>query len=193
MNLKKTTIAICFAMLLITRMPTPANAQESCDTDTSQECVAAAKVGTDVQTALRDANATGLSGLSLKKAVLTLETGGTVTNGFNINFLIFTIKHQTKKGNTVTQVITWGTLPKPAGGGKAAQLQQILAQAIATSAKIASSVTTLPLSEATITIKFVVDKDNGGSVSYKVLGVNLGPSIDLDKTSTNTLAVTFSK
>ena len=51
----------------------------------------------------------------------------------------------------------------------------------------------LPLSEAVITIKFVVDKDNAGSLSYKILGVNLGPSVDLDKVSTNTLEVTFAK
>ena len=69
----------------------------------------------------------------------------------------------------------------------------MLAKAIATSSAVANSVKALPLSEATITIKFVVDKDTGGSVSYKILGINLGPSVDFDKVSTNTLAVTLSK
>lgn len=191
---KRNTLIIASAMILTLVTSRAVKAQDNCDVATSQECADASKVGIDVQNALRDANVTGLSGLTLKKAVLTLETGSTVTGGISINFLIFTIKHQTKKGNTIAQEITWGSLPKPAGTpGKLDNLKEVLSRAIATSAKIASSVTTLPLSQATITIKFVVDKDNGGSLSYKVLGVNLGPNVDLDKTSTNTLVVTFSK
>jgi hypothetical protein len=38
---------------------------------------------------------------------------------------------------------------------------------------------------------FVVDKDNNDSLSYKIVGVNLDPSVDLDKVSTNTLTVTL--
>jgi len=165
----------------------------SCDPSSDAGCASAAQVGKDVQQALLNANATGLSALQLRKAVLTLETSGTTTNGININFLIFTLKHQTKKGDTITQQITWGALPKPAGVGAPEKLKEVLARAIATAAQVAGGVTTLPLTEATITIKFVVDKDNSGSVSYKIMGINLGPSIDFDKVSTNTLAVTFSK
>jgi len=165
-------------------------AQDTCD----QECVQATTVGKDVENALQQANLTGLNGLILRKAVLTLETGTTLTGGININFLIFTIKHQTKKGDTVDQQITWTNLPKPAGAeAPTASLKDVLAKAIATAAGVANSVKTLPLSEATFTIKFVVDKDNGGSVSYKILGISLGPNIDFDKVSTNTLAVTLSK
>jgi hypothetical protein len=195
MTTKLRALVIVIAMILTLGASGTIRAQDNnCDTASSPECADASRVGIDVQNALRDANTTGLSGLTLKKAVLTLETGSTVTSGISINFLIFTIKHQTKKGNTITQEITWGSLPKPAGPpGKLDNLKEVLARAVATSAKVASSVTALPLSQATITIKFVVDKDNGGSLSYKVLGVNLGPNVDLDKTSTNTLAVTFSK
>jgi len=167
-----------------------ARAQDTCD----QECVQAATVGKDVQSALQQANLTGLHGLVLKKAVLTLETGSTITGGFNINLLVFTIKHQVKKGDTITQTITWTNVSKPAGAEAPMEsLKDVLARAVATSSALANSVTTLPLSEATITIKFVVDKDTGGSVSYKILGINLGPSVDWDKVSTNTLAVTLSK
>jgi hypothetical protein len=77
--------------------------------------------------------------------------------------------------------------------GKPAELRETLAKAIATAAQVAGSVTALPLTDATITIKFVVDKDSSGSISYKILGLNLGPSIDFDKVSTNTLVVTFEK
>lgn len=169
----------------------PICAQVSCGA-TDVECAQAAAVGLDVKNALVAANGTGLSGLVLQKAVLTLETASTGTAGLNINFLVFTFKHQTKKNGTVTQVITWGSVGKAEGtAGSEEDLQNILAKAIALSAKIAAGVKTLPLSEATITIKFVVDKDTSGSLSYKIFGVNLDPSVDVDKVSTNTLVVTF--
>ena len=129
----------------------------------------------------------------LSKAVLTLETGGTNTTGISINLFIFTIKHQTKKSGTLTQEINWGTLQKPAGAGPAEQLKDVLAKAISTAAAVAAQVTQLPLSQAVITIQFAVVKDNGGSLSYKIAGINLGPNVDFDKTSKNTLAVTFTK
>jgi hypothetical protein len=90
-------------------------AQDACDPSKSDECVLASQVGIDVQAALRNANGTGLSGLALKKAVLTLETAANVKTGLDINVLIFTLKYQTKKGDTITQTITWGTVPKAAG------------------------------------------------------------------------------
>ncbi len=178
------------SLLSVSCLSVCARAQDTCD----QECVQATTVGKDVQSALQQANLTGLNGLVLKKAVLTLETGSTLTGGISINFIIFTIKHQTKKGDTITQQITWTNVPKPAGAqAPTSSLKDVLAKAIATSSAVANGVKALPLSEATITIKFVVDKDNGGSVSYKILGINLGPTVDFDKVSTNTLAVTRSK
>lgn len=192
MNAKLSIPLVVLAMALLFMSPT-IQAQDTCD-PASVECADASQVGVAVQNALRAANTSGLSGLSLKKAVLTLETVGTVTGGININFLIFTIKHQSKKVNTITQEITWGSISKPnAVGGGLASLTDVLSRAIATAAQVASKVTAPALSQATITIKFVVDKDNGGSLSYKILGLSLGPNVDLDKTSTNTLAVTFSK
>ncbi len=200
MNFRLRNLAVVLLAFTISGVVTRANAQanasaaDNCDIN-SDQCAAAVQVGLDVQRALQNANGTGLSHLVLKKAVLTLETGSTLKDGINITFLIFTIKHQTKKGNTISQAITWGSLPRPAGGGATSfeTLTDVLSRAVATAAKVASNVTQLPLTEATIKIQFVVDKDNGGSLSYKVLGVNLGPSVDLDKTSTNTLEVTFSK
>jgi hypothetical protein len=192
MNAKSSVLSLAIGITLLFMSPT-IQAQDTCD-PASVECADAGKVGIAVQEALRAANTSGLSGLSLKKAVLTLETVGTVTDGININFLIFTIKHQSKKVNTITQEITWGSLPKPnAVAGGLASLKDVLPRAIATAAQIASKVTAPALSQATITIKFVVDKDTGGSLSYKILGLSLGPNVDLDKTSTNTLAVTFAK
>jgi hypothetical protein len=192
MKAKLSTLLLGLGITLLFMSPT-IRAQETCD-PASVECADASQVGIAVQDALRAANTSGLSGLSLKKAVLTLETVGTVTGGISINFLIFTIKHQSKKANTITQEITWGSLPKPnAVGGGLASLKDVLPRAIATAAQIASKVTAPALSQAIITIKFVVDKDNGGSLSYKILGLSLGPNVDLDKTSTNTLAVTFVK
>src|SRR5271154_5509397 len=136
-----------------------AHAQAQCD-NSSVECAEASRVGTDAQSALRNANGTGLNGLTLKKAVLTLQTVSNGKTGINLNFLIFTLKHQTSKGNTVSQEITWGNVPKPAGGGAAdlASLTDILSQSIASAAKLASNVTQLPLTQAVIKIQFVVDK-----------------------------------
>ena len=169
-------------------------AETRCDPENaSNQCVSASQVGTDVQKALESANASGLSGLTLNKAVLTLETAATTKSGIDINLLIFTLKHTAKKGNTLTETITWGSLEKPAAGGPTQSLQNVLANAIATAAQIASKVTRIKLSQAVIKMQFVVDKDINGSISYKILGVTLGPSIDVDKTSTNTLEVTFTK
>src|SRR5580704_8611702 len=83
-----------------------------------KETVAAAQVGKDVEAALTTANSTGLAGLTLTKAVLTLETTGSVQGGIKLNFLIFTIDHTKKKGTTITQTLTFGALQKPAGGGE---------------------------------------------------------------------------
>ena len=90
-------VIIAFTMMTLS-VSSVLRAQENCDVTTSEECADASKVGVDVEKALRNANVTGLSGLTLKKAVLTLETGSTISGGTDINFFIFTIKHQTKKG-----------------------------------------------------------------------------------------------
>jgi hypothetical protein len=128
-----------FALLLLTSFVLPrAYAQDACDTATSDQCAEASRVGMDVQNALRNANGTGLNGLALKKAVLTLQTVSNGKTGISLNFLIFTIKHQTSKGNTVSQEITWGSVPKQAGGGpgNVASLTDSLSQAVASAAKL---------------------------------------------------------
>lgn len=194
--MKRLQIAVVIAFLFLCPKLAQGQAQPetSCDPEKpNDQCVSAAQVGVDVQRALQLANLAGLSGLTLDKAVLTLETAATTKGGIDINFLIFTLKHTAKKGNTVTQTITWGTLDKPAGGGTTADLKDVLASAVATAAQITSKVTAIKLSQAVIKIQFVVDKETSGSISYKILGVTLGPSIDVDKTCTNTLEVTFKK
>jgi hypothetical protein len=160
-----------------------------------KETAAAEEVGKSVETALLTANSTGLGGLTLTKAVLTLETGGSIQGGLKLNFLIFTIDHTQKKGTTINQTITFGALQKPAGGGvaDASALKDSLAKAIATAAEVATQVHTLPLSEATVKIQFVVEKKSDGSIAFDILGVKGGPSVNLDNTSTNSLEVTFAK
>jgi hypothetical protein len=160
-----------------------------------RETVAATQVGKDVETALTTANSTGLAGLTLTKAVLTLETSGSVQGGIKLNFLIFTIDHTKKKGTTITQTLTFGAIQKPAGGGEVdlTVLKDSLSKAIATAAEVASQIRTHPLSQGVVKLQFVVEKKSDGSISYKVLGIDLGPSVNLDNTSTNTLEVTFSK
>lgn len=162
---------------------------------TDKEIVGVEQVGKDVESALVTANSTGLQGLVLSKAVLTLETAGSTQGGLKLNFLIFTIDHTKKKGTTITQTMTFGALQKPAGGGKVdlATLRDSLAKAIATSAAVVSQIHTLPFSQGTVKLQFVVEKKNDASLSYKVLGIDLGPSVNLDNTSTNSLEVTFTK
>ena len=57
------------SLLSVSCLSVCADAQDTCD----QECVQATTVGKDVQSALQQANLTGLNGLVLKKAVLTLR------------------------------------------------------------------------------------------------------------------------
>jgi hypothetical protein len=162
---------------------------------TDKERVLAEKVGKDVETALMSANSTGLNGLALSKAVLTLEIAGSTEGGVKANFFIFTIDHTTKKGSTITQTLTFGALQRPASGGNidTASLKDSLAGAIASASSVAAQIKTLPFAEGSVKLQFVVDNKNGGSISYKILGIDLGPSVSLDKASTNTLEVTFAK
>jgi hypothetical protein len=160
---------------------------------TDKETAAVLQVGKDVQAALTAANATGLGGLKLSKAVLTLETAGTFQAGIKLNFLIFTIDHTQKKGTTISQTLTFGALQKLAGGGNVANLTEPLARALASAAEVASQINVLPLSQGVVKLQFVVEKKTDGSLSYQIMGINLGPSVNLDNTSTNTLEVTFTK
>jgi hypothetical protein len=156
---------------------------------------AASEVGKAVQDALYKANATGLGGLRLTKAVLSLETGSTTEGGLKLNFIIFTISHTAKKGDTVTQTITFGALDKAHAAGKPdfSALTDSLSQAVATSATTAAEVQVLPLSQATVKVEFAVERKNDGGLSFKVLGYDVSGSIDWDKTSKNSLEVTFTK
>jgi hypothetical protein len=152
-------------------------------------------IGQAVQQALEKANATGLGGLVMKKVVLTLETGGTLDVGGKLNFLIFSVEHTSKKGTTIDQTLTFGSVGKQQGAstGNLETLPDVLSKAVASAALTASKVSELPFSEATIKLTFAVDVKNGGSISYKILGINLGPEVDFEKTSKNTLEVTFAK
>jgi hypothetical protein len=51
----------------------------------------------------------------------------------------------------------------------------------------------LPLSQATVKVEFAVERKNDGGLSFKVLGYDVSGSIDWDKTSKNSLEVTFTK
>ena len=62
-----------------------AQERSACDPAASRECADAKAVGAAVEKALQTANETGLSGLRLQKAVLTLETKANVKNGFVLN------------------------------------------------------------------------------------------------------------
>jgi hypothetical protein len=159
------------------------------------ELAGAGSVGKAVQAALLKANGAGLGGLRLSKAVLTLEEGSTTEGGLKLNFVIFTISHTAKKGNTITETLTFGALAKAHAEGPPdlSALTDSLARAIATAAATASEVQVLPLSEASVKIEFVVEKKNDGGLSFKVLGYDVTGSIDWDKTSKNSLEVTFSK
>lgn len=184
-------IRVLLLLTLALNAASKISAQETCD---QEGCADAQQVGKDVQEALVSANATALNGLSLKKVVLTLETAANDSVGVDINFFIFTLKHKTKKTDTVQQQFDWEDIRKQSGAAaKGQNLKQTLAKAIYSASVTASQVQVLPLKESTITIKFVVDKDNGGSLSYKILGISLGPNVDFDKVSTNSLVVTFGK
>ena len=160
---------------------------------TDTELAAAEETGKAIEQALDRARATGLSGLRLNKAVLTLETGNVKQGGIKISFIIFTISSRVKKGETQKTVLTFGALAKPARTASVKSLDEPLADAILQAAHIAAQVKTLPLSEATVKFEFVVEKSVGGGVSFQVLGGSVGGDIDFSKVSKNSLEVTFSR
>jgi hypothetical protein len=155
----------------------------------------AAAVGAAVEQALQAANTTGLAGLKLDEATLTLETGRSRVGGFELNFLIFTISHKKKKGETLVTTMNFGALEPIQGvkGTELAELKDSLAKAIANAAVLASEVHLLPLREATVKLDFVVEKESGGGLSLKVLGVDIGGDVDFEKVSKNSLEVSFSR
>ena len=174
-------------VLLLAIFPPGLKAQ---DTDT----VNAELVGQKVQEALLMASATGLGGLILNKAVLTLEVGQKTQGGITINLLIFKISSKRTKGSTETITLNFAQSPKAAvKPPSAGELKDSLAGAIVAAAGAASKVNVLPLKEATIKLGFAVDTDASGGVKFQLLGADFGGSIDSSKTSMNSLTVTFTK
>lgn len=172
-------------------------AQENSAIRNDKGLASARDVGKEVQRALLAANDSGLSGLHLTSAKLTLETSSAVAGDVQINFLIFTLQHKDKKSETATAQFEFSP-PKPKTPDKglnALNLAEPLAQAIAAAAATAAeiNVPSLPLNKTTITINFAVSKDNGGSLSFVILGAKIGGGAELEKTSKNTLEVSFSK
>jgi len=118
-----------------------------------------------------------------------------VEGGVKLNFLIFTISHSQKKSHTITQTLTFGELSRLHAGGvpNLESLPDSLSRAIATAAAVATQVSILPLSEATVNIEFVVEKKTGGGLSLSILGADAGGDIDFDKVSRNALEITFAR
>src|SRR3989442_1257432 len=162
---------------------------------TGAEAVTGAEVGRQVQIALQEADATGLGGLHLKKAVLNLEYAVAIGSDFKVNFLIFTISHAQRKAQTQTTTLTFSRMPRPAGAAvkNIEDIKEHLARAIAEAAVLASQVNVLPLEEGSFKIEFFVEKKPSGGVSFKILGGEVGGGVDLDKTSKNSLEVTFAR
>jgi len=172
-----------------------AKAQEKKPSAGNPALAGAAQVGDEVQKALVKANAAGLGGLRLTKAVLLMETGSAMEGGVKLNFIIFTIGHTEKKGRTITSTLTFGELARlhAAGRPNLASLTDSLSHAIATAAAVATEVQVLRLTEATIKVEFVVEKKSDGGLSFHILGVDVDGNIDLEKASKNSLEVTFSR
>jgi hypothetical protein len=162
------------------------------DKPTADEYADAQAVGKEINEALVKASATGLSNMKLQKADVKLETGSELSGDIELNFIIFTIQHKRSKGITQTTELVFQT-PQNAGANNLPprSLSEPLARAIAIAAETAKQITVLPVGEATITIEFAVSKDTSGKLSFKVLGATLGGGIDLNKTSKNSLTVTF--
>ena len=169
-------------------------AQEPRVPASNTEIASAASVGEAVNRALDKALETGLSGLTMKKAVLKLETGSAVSGGIELNFLIFTISHKTKKGSTQgTELVFEKQHNAGAGTLKTQDLVDPLAKAIATAAETAKQINALPIASATISMDFAVEKSTGGKISFKLFGSTESGNIDVTTTSKNNLTVTFSQ
>lgn len=161
------------------------------DTIDDEGIASAKSVGQEVQRALQRANASGLSGLRVTEANLKLETGSETSGDFEIHFIIFTIQHKGKKSETQTTELVF-SVPKLTSVSRA-NLTDPLARAIAAAAAAASEINVLPLTRATITIDFAVSKDDSGEISFTVFGTKIGGGVDLERTSKNTLVVSFGK
>jgi hypothetical protein len=158
------------------------------------ETVSAELVSQKVQDALVMASGTGLSGLHLEKAELTLEVGHKIEGGITVNLLIFTISNKKTKGSTQTATLTFDRSVTISGSRIPMEdLKEPLARAIAVTAAAASKINVLPLKEASIKLEFVVDTTAGGGVKFELLGGNIGGNVDFSKTSKNSLAVTFAR
>ena len=155
--------------------------------------VAAAEVGRAVQKALKEAEATGLAGLQLNKATLSLETGRSRDPRFELDLWVFTISFGEKKQNTVTQILVFGAEKAIAKKARVEDLVDPLARAIAAAAATAAEINVLPLAKATIKIEFVVEQKVSGTIGFKLVPADVGAEagIDFERTSKNGLEIEF--
>ena len=162
------------------------------------ELADAVEVGKKVEETLSRVNAGITGGLALHSAVLNLETSTEVETGFELNLFIFTISHKRKKGHTETVALNFqrDTLDQLALSPSTADASSDdFLQQIKRAAAVASSVKTLPLNQISVKIEFAVIKDTQGSLSFKFFGgsASAGPSIDVTKTSINSLELVLNK
>jgi hypothetical protein len=154
-------------------------------------------IGMEVEGALRDvAQSKELAelGLKLQSAVLTLEEGFVIDAVFELNIVIFTIKWGEKKTRTSTTTLTFGTMPAgTAATRRPLDMKEALRRAIHEGAQAAGHIKVLPLSEAKFKVDFAVEETVGGGIKFVILGAQISGDIDLEKTSENSLEVTFTR
>jgi hypothetical protein len=162
----------------------------------TDETVGAAEVGSGVEKALHNANETGLNGLRLADATLSIETGATQEVNGTINLIVFTISHKSTKGATQTTTLHFGEVAQKSADMKAPEIEDLatpLAKMIATAAELASAVKTLPLTDAKVKIEFVAQRESSGAVTFKILAADGSAGINFKKVSKNSLEVSFAR
>jgi len=162
----------------------------------SDETVTAEEVGQEVESVLNNASETGLNGLKLSEATLSIETGTTQEVSGSITLIGFTISHKSSKGATQTTTLQFKQPPAKKLAAKPPEIKDLkttLAKMIATGARLAATVKSLPLAEAKVKIEFVAQRETGGALTFKVLAAEGSGGINFKKVSKNSLEVTFAK
>jgi len=183
-------LGIVTCTVLIVR---PLPAQDQSNALETSEFVLAADLGRQVEEALKTASETGLGGLQLSEATLSIETGVSHESSVELHFIIFTISHRKQKGTTQMMSLLLRA-PESRGLVKKIKLPDVkdaLARAIATAAAMASSINVLPLDEAKVKFDFATSRNTKGEIEYVLLTGNASSSIDFSKTSKNSLEVVF--
>jgi hypothetical protein len=161
------------------------------------ELAATSDVSAGVEAVLASLMNEAPSELHLQQAVLSMQYGSAKEGGITLTLVVFTIGHKSKKGMTRTTAVTFGEvkLKEFTANFVAPSLDEQFRDQLKDAVVAASKVHTLPVTKITVKQEFAVSKDINGGLTFKVFNGegSIGGTIDVNKTSVNSLELTYSK